>query len=134
MFLYLFKTEGILKTKQLLRFYFYAEGAERAIDNLIMYIACSPFGDGGAERAAQKIIKLRDCKDSLAELWGYLDGVISRLGAERDVLLGYVSGERAGDERRQKRVLMRFRRRASGVERFDDALALLRKYIVYCRE
>ena len=119
-----------MKTKQLLRFYFYADGAERAIDNLITYIACSGCA---AERAAERIIYLRDCKDRLSELWAYLDGVISRFGAERSFLLGYVSGERAGDEKALKRVLMRFRRRARGVERFGDALALLSKYIVYCR-
>lgn len=122
-----------MKIKQLLRFYFYADEAERAIDNLITYIACSPFVYGGAERAAQRIIYLRDCKDRLSELWLYLDSVISRFGAQSEVLRGYVSAGWEGDIREQKRVLMRFRRYAAGVGRFGEALTLLRKYIVYCR-
>ncbi len=122
-----------MKTKQLLKFYFYAEGAERAINNLITYIACSPFGDGGTELAACKIIYLTGCKDRLSELWTFLDGVISRFGDEREILLGYASGIYGCGDKRQKRVLMRFRRRAAGAERFNEALSLLRKYAVYCR-
>lgn len=123
--------EGILKTKQLLRFYFCAEGVEGEINNLITYIACSPFC--AAEKAAAKIIYLRDCKDRLSELWRFLDGVISRFGADCDVLRRYAVGTAENDEKAIKRVLMRFRRRAEGVERFNEALSLLRKYAVFCR-
>ncbi len=119
-----------MKTKLLLRFYFYADGVERAIDNLIIAVACS---GANAEQTAEKIIYLRECKDRLSELWAYLDNVVSGFDTEADILRGYIEGREDIGDKALKRVLMRFRRHAAGAERFKDALALLRRYSVFCR-
>ncbi len=125
-----------MKSKQLIRFYFKADGLNAVLDNLIMKFACASKDTDGVA-AAEKIIKIIAIKDELRGLWGYLDSAAGGLNVgEREVLRLYGS-LRVGinrlppdSVREIRRVTMKFRRRLRGMERFGGALKLLGMY--YC--
>lgn len=128
----LFKEMG-LKIKLLLRFYFFADGLETAINNRIMKRACSPCADG--LESAEYICALISEKSCLCSLWGYLDEIISALPAADAEWLNVYAAGRGGfgewEMRNIKRAVMKFVRKARGAERFGEAIALAGKYGCY---
>ena len=62
-----------MKYKRILKFYFAAERVERAIDNLILKLACGSANPAvEAAECAEKIIGLISAKRELSGLWAYL--------------------------------------------------------------
>lgn len=124
-----------MKVKRVLRFYFSADGLEKAFDNLIMSNACKSAQPYSGERYVEKICALIEEKGELNELWRYLDGVISGIAAEdRCALESYAlmrfGIKRLDEEKRReiKRAAMKFTRRARRLESFDKALRIINKY------
>ena len=126
-----------MKVKRILRFYYYCESLERALDNIILKkaLATESYSDG--EKSAEFILSLIDEKKKLCSLWGYIDGVMKRLdGADRGSLKSYASVRGSvktfcEEQRREwKRAAVKFRRRARRIESFADAIKLVGKY--YC--
>lgn len=124
--------------KRLLKFYFGADGLNRALDNIMIKHAMSS-GDylRGGEYYAEKIFAVISAKDELSKLWRYLDGVIASFKDSEKKVLKFYGGMRGGiaklsqEERREiKRVTVKFSRRARSVERFESAVNLVKKY--YC--
>lgn len=119
-----------MKIKLLLRFYFFADGAEIAIDNRILKLACSPCAD--AFEAAESICGLISEKSELSRLWRYLDGVIGSMPADDVERLEFYAGKRDGlteeEKKGVKRAVMKFVRRARGAERFGGGIKLAGKY------
>lgn len=127
-----------MNSKQLLKFYFYADGLNGALDNLIMKNACntSDYRRGG-EYYADRICELIGAKQRLCELWGYLDGVIGEFSeSEREVLrfYGVMRGGTGrlseGSRREIKRVTVKFMRHARAIGRYAEGVKLVKKY--YC--
>lgn len=126
-----------MKSKQLLKFYFYADGLNRALDNLILKYACNTDYSLGGEYFADKICGVIGAKQRLSELWGYLDKVMGEFSdSEREVLRFY-GAMRGGtarlseDSRREiKRVTVKFTRHARYIGRFGEGVRLVKKY--YC--
>lgn len=127
----------VLKIKKILRFYFFADSLEKALNNLIINSAFSSANSPEVETYAERICNLIGEKQSLSRLWEYLDGILSGLSVEeRAVLKGYAE-MRCGikklcDEKRReiKRVAVKFTRRARRLESFVTAMGLVSKY--YC--
>lgn len=119
-----------MKIKLLLRFYFFADGAESAIDNRILKLACSPCAD--ALESAESICGLIFEKSELSKLWRYLDGVIGSMPADDADRLRFYAGKRGGlteeEKKGVKRAVMKFVRRARGAERFEEGIKLAGKY------
>ncbi len=142
--------------KQLLKFYFYAEGLNAALDELSLRYAVSSACDRyGWERYADRICALTEAKTDLGELWAFLDGAMSTVTEEdRRALAAYCGGagqsargfglfprneEEGGGEFKAEgdggkavhRSLMKFSRRVGGkIGRFGRQLEVLREY--YC--
>lgn len=127
-----------MKSKRLLRFYFKADDLNSALDNLILACALrSAESAAGGEEHAARILAIIAAKDSLAELWGKLNGVISGLsGSEREILEYYSllrCGIRRLSEERQReirRAVIKFKRHARGVGRCAEGIRLVGEY--YC--
>ena len=116
-----------VKTKKILRFYFSADSLDSAFDNLIMRIACG--ADGDAERLCGVIGE----RILLAELWAYLDGILSPFtSSERAALCEYASRGAAseGTRRDAKSAVNKFTRRARRLGGFHEGIAVLDRY--YC--
>lgn len=129
MFVYFWRKE--VKTKRILRFYFSADSLERALNNIILHTAC----DGGRDalQSAEKLCSVIGDKILLKRLWGYLDGVMSRLEEEeRQILCAYCERGAAGGEnvKKIKRALARFTRRATRLADFREEIETLNGY--YC--
>ena len=128
----------VMKSKQLLRFYFYADGLNRALDNLILKHACNTADYFlGGEYCADRICEIIGAKQRLCELWGYLDGIIGELSdGEREVLRYYgamrggIGRLPEGSRREIKRVTVKFTRRARAIARYAEGVKLVRRY--YC--
>lgn len=125
-----------MKVKRLLRFYFFADSLERALDNLILKYAYTSGGKEG-ERCAQILCELIGEKDKLNGLWLYLDAVASSLSEEeREILRGYASMrcgiKRVGQDRQRaiKRSVIKFTRRAKRLCSFKEEIEIVGKY--YC--
>ena len=124
-----------LKVKVILKFYFTAESLDRAFDNLLIKYGCAYGSDG--LKSAEKLCNIIEERAKLSGLWGYLDGVVSKL-TERDraSLKSYslmrCGVKQLGDSARRefKRAVNKFVRRARGIERFSEEVALACKY--YC--
>lgn len=125
-----------MKSKKILRFYFTAEGVDRALNNLMDAVALGSVNDarGGAECAA-RLCDIIMIKERLGELWRYLDGVIGGMSREERLLLERYGKMRCGlsrlgeEERRSlRRVAVKFTRHARGVDRFAEGLKLVCKY------
>ena len=124
-----------MKVKVILKFYFTAESLDRAFDNLLIKYVCAYGADG--LKNAERLCNLIEERAKLSGLWGYLDGVISGLTERDRVSLKSYSLTRCGikqlgdSARREfKRAVNKFVRRARGVERFSEEVALAGKY--YC--
>lgn len=127
-----------MKSKRILKFYFFADGLNVALDNYIMKLAVSS-GDHvrGGEYFAQRICALIEEKSVLGKLWQYLDGVLGGFSEREKRVLRFYGATRRGitsfnaAERREiKRVTVKFSRHAAGLARFAKGLELLGKY--YC--
>lgn len=127
-----------MKAKAVLRFYFSAEKLEGAIDNLILKTALSSEESFNGEKCAEKIISLICAKQKLANLYGFLDGVLCGFDKEEIAVLRSYSLMRCGiskltDERIKliRKLTVRFSRRAkNGIARHADGLKLIAHY--YC--
>lgn len=119
-----------MKIKLLLRFYFFADGAESAINNRILKLACSPWAD--ALGSAESICGLIYEKSELSRLWRYLDGAIRSMPADDVERLEFYAGKRGGltegEKKSVKRAVMKFVRRMRGAERFEGGIKLAGKY------
>lgn len=122
-----------MRTKTVLRFYFRAENIERVYDNVILKNALNfeDFGLGRAERVCEFIKE----KDELADLWSYVDGIISSFNEGDRTALKLYANLRTGLNCRGaetvkavKRAVIKFRRRALRLEGFEKALAIVGKY------
>lgn len=125
-----------LKVKKLLRFYYCAEGLERAFDNLILKIAISSY-DKGCFSGADRLCRIIDEKSELSKLWNYLDGIIPNLSEEEKASLEEYAKMRCGikrlgadDIKRLRRAVIKFRRRARRLDGFSRGVELVGKY--YC--
>ena len=124
-----------MKTKDILKFYFFAEKIDAAFENLILKRACSGAGRGGYSDALN-ICGLLEEKSVLCTFRAYLDGVICGLpAADVRVLRGYAA-LRCGisllseDGRRAvKRAVLKFKRRARRLASFGGAMRIAVKYI-----
>lgn len=128
----------MIKSKRLLRFYFKADELDGALNNLILtYAYRSADCVKGGEFYAERILAITESKKRLAELWEYLDGIISALkSGEVETLKCYAlmrCGIRRLDEaerRAIKRVVIKFSRHARVLARFDEGVRLVGEY--YC--
>lgn len=128
----------MINSKRLLRFYFNADELERALNNLILTCACrSADGVRGGEFYAERIIEITEAKKRLAELWQYLDGVISSLKTGELEPLKYYALMRYGirkldtvRQREIKRTVIKFSRRVRSLERYAEGVRLVEEY--YC--
>lgn len=125
------------KCKRILRFYFFADGLNRALDNLIYKHATASDGYHDGAYYADKICGLICAKRELSELWQYLDGVMETFTKGERAVLRFYGSTRCGikklseENRREiKRVTVKFTRRAKLPERFNGALKLVADY--YC--
>lgn len=127
-----------MKSKQILRFYFYADSLNRTLDNLIEKnaLASADYTRGG-EYYSEKICELIRCKQRLSALWSYLNGVIAEFSEKDKNVLRFYGAMRGGlkkltqDSKRElKRVTVKFARHARAIDRYADAVKLVKKY--YC--
>ncbi|MDE6586644.1 MAG: hypothetical protein K2K80_08205 [Clostridia bacterium] len=127
-----------MKCKRLLKFYFYAEGLNAALDRLIAAVAVKSYEvEGNGAECTESILSIIEAKDELCRLWNYLDKVIRSLSGDEIDTLRYYGGLRVGirklgkDKVREiKRALIKFRRRARFAERYQRGIELIREY--YC--
>lgn len=126
-----------MKCKRLLKFYFYADALNAALDRLISAVAVKSYEAGAGYQSAEKIMSVIDAKDELSKLWRYLDGVMNGLNESDIETLRYYGGLRVGSKslgedavREIKRAVSKFTRRARFIGRFDRAVSLVREY--YC--
>ena len=129
--------------KQLLKFYFCADGLNGMLDALLMRFALSS-ADAikGCEHYAQKMCRIIGDKAALSELWSFLDKALSSVTEEdRRVLKAYslsrrrAKGGRGGvtaeEGKALHRSLVKFSRRVSGrLKCFAEQVNVLRQY--YC--
>lgn len=126
-----------MKCKRLLKFYFYADALNAALDRLISAVAVKSYEAGAGYQSAERIMSVIDAKDELSRLWRYLDGVMRGLKENDIKTLRYYGGLRTGikslgeDKAREiRRVVVKFTRRARFIGRFGRAVSLVREY--YC--
>lgn len=127
-----------MKSKRILRFYFNAELLDKAIDKLILCLACkSARAVGAGFYYADRITELICAKDELSDFWRYVDGVTSGLTENDLKILRLYAGLRQGicrlPEEKQKeikRAVIKFTRRARAIGRYAKATKLIDRY--YC--
>ncbi|MBD5632415.1 MAG: hypothetical protein HDP34_04220 [Clostridia bacterium] len=125
------------KCKRILRFYFFAEKLNDALDNLIYKHATAFDGYHDGTYYAEKICELIGAKRELSELWQYLDGIMEKFTKGERAVLRFYGSMRCGikklseeNRREVKRVTVKFSRRAKLPERFNGALKIVADY--YC--
>lgn len=123
-----------MKIKKILRFYFGADSLERAFDNLINKYVLSSMSAPCID-CASGIIDILEEKNSLANLWGYIDGVLKSFNASDLTALEEYAHLRCGlkslsDAKRKgiRRAVIKFRRRAHRLESFADSYRTVAKY------
>lgn len=123
-----------MKTKTVLRFYFRAENVERVYNNLILKNALSLDGLGLCR--AERVCEFIKEKDELADLWNYVDGIISGFKECDRAALKLYADLRAGLKscggetvKAVKRAVIKFKRRAVRLEGFEKALLLVARYV-----
>lgn len=127
-----------MKYRRLIKFYFSADGIDRALNNLILNEALkSADSERKAEYFAERISALIEAKSGLSSLWVYLDGVMrSFTDAEIEILKRYGEyGKRSADCRQVReirRVTVKFARRARMLGSFAGEIGLLAKYYCFC--
>ncbi len=126
-----------MKIKRILRFYFFCESLDRALDNLIMKKALVTGADSDGVKAAECICKVIYDKSRLSDLWRYMDGIMTSLSDDDlAALKGYAAARgsvKSFDDKTRKewrRAAVKFRRRARRLDRFSESLKLVGKY--YC--
>lgn len=121
-----------VKVKGILRFYFSADGLERAFENLIMKKACAPFADG--LKNAERITEIIEEKTELENLWAYINSVMSGFSEEERGRLREYAARRSKQcicgEKAVKSAVIKFVRRARRIEEFGKSIEVLRSY--YC--
>ena len=120
-----------------MRFYFFADELERALDRLALAAACRSGGSGRTgDYWAERIAVITDKKDKLNALWVYLNSVVSAFGREEKEFLKKYAAYRGGGRRDAledsllKRVAVKFKRRAVRIENFKEELRTLKD--CYC--
>lgn len=127
--------------KHLLKFYFYADGLNGALDDAcVRFAKASADCFKGCEYYAHKICAVIEAKQELNELWLFLDSALSTMtDGDKIALKGYAEskGKRGGEvigveaAKAEHRALMKFSRRVSGrLERHKKQVNVLREY--YC--
>lgn len=132
------RTGELMKSKQLLRFYFSAESMNRALDNLIIKNALSSVDCGrDGKYYADKICALICAKSELSSLWSYLDGIVRTFDKSEKTILRFYGTLRGGttklsiqNKREIKRVAVKFARRTRFLDRYSEGVKLVGKY--YC--
>ena len=127
-----------MKSKRLLKFYFFSDNLNSALDNLIIQTALDSMNcERGGEYYAEKICALSGVKCSLAELWNYLDNVMRGLTEGETAALKYYGAVRHGlsvipENARKaiKRAAVKFSRRARFIYRYRRGIELVNRY--YC--
>ena len=123
-----------MKIKRVLKFYFYCDRLESAINGIILRRAFSSRSRAG-EDAAEDMLEIISDKGELCRLYAYVDGIIKKL-PESDVktLYAYCSlrcGVNAlplAERRAVKRAAVKFVRSAHSIDRYSGAVAILGKY------
>lgn len=124
-----------MSIKRLLKFYFAADGINRALDNLILNEALkAEDSERGCLYFAERIAELIDVKDGLTKLWQYLDGVAETFSSEeRELLETYAErGKRCAPQSKLKKVTVKFSRRLRRIKSFEREAELLGKYYNLC--
>lgn len=128
-----------MKVKRLLRFYFSADGLDRALNNLMTAAACRSGAEAGrGQESAQRLCALIGAKCELGALWGYLHGVLGGMdGEERQTLADYARrrGRRpasAEQNRATHRAAVKFARRLGRLERYAEGVKVLERYYFLC--
>lgn len=127
-----------MKCKRLLKFYFYAESLNTALDRLITAVALkSQERAGGGEECAERIIEIIREKDELSRLWNYLDGVLKSFSESEIQILKFYGGLNSGlyslnkeTIKKIKTAAIKFSRRARFILRYENAVRLVLDY--YC--
>lgn len=122
-----------MKRKRLLRFYFFSDSLNAALDNLITETALvSMNGERGGEYYAEKICGLLGVKCNLSELWNYLDGVMRGFTEKETAALKYYGATREGlsvipeNARRAVRsAAMKFTRKARHIYKYPRGIELV---------
>lgn len=130
-----------MKSKQLIRFYFSADDVNKALDNLILDKALKSANyEKSGEFYAEQISEIIAAKRELSLLWAYLDGVMKIFSDKEIAVLKYYGRLRVGLSKLDtgvfkevRRVLMKFRRRARGLERFGEGVRLVGEYFCLLR-
>lgn len=123
-----------MKIKRVLKFYFYCDKLEEAINRVMLRRACSSSSRAG-EDAAEDMLEIISDKRELCKLYAYVDGIMKKL-PESDVKTLYeYSSLRSGvnalpnDMRKAvKRAAVKFVRRARCLERYAQSIAVLGRY------
>ena len=121
-----------------MKFYFNAEGLNKALDRIILNYACSSFEcSKSVEYYVERIGRLIAVKSKLSEFYAYLDGVLGGFKKEEREALSYYANLRFGikrlpDEicRAIKSAVMKFVRHARQLDRFAEGVKLVNEY--YC--
>lgn len=130
-----------LKVKKILRFYFFAESLNCALDNLILKLALSPLSD--TENSAERITDIITRKRALNVFWQYLDGVVKTMSEEDRTVLKSYCGMRVGlkslgkeEQKAVKRAAVKFTRRARRIDGFFEEMRLVSGYysLITCRD
>ena len=127
--------------KHLLKFYFFADGLNGAMDSLTFRLAkASADCFNGCEYYAEKICRVIEAKNALNALWLFLDNAMGTMTeSDRLALKAYSQsrGKRGGETlekeeaKAEHRALMKFSRRMSGrLEKYAEQVKVLREY--YC--
>ena len=127
-----------MKSKRILKFYFNAEGLNKALDRIILNYACSSSDHmKSGEYYAERIGRLIAVKSKLSEFYAYLDGVLGGFKEGEREVLSYYANLRFGikrlpDDRRRaiKSAVMKFVRHARFLDRFAEGVKLVNEY--YC--
>lgn len=126
--------ETAMKIKRVLKFYFYCDSLNKAINNLILRRALSSCGKSG-EEVAEDILTVICEKQELGGLYAYLDGIMKKL-PERDYnrLFRY-AGMRTGikslpeaERNAVRSAAAKFVRRARSLLSYTRGLEVLGRY------
>ena len=122
-----------MKIKNLMKFYFFADSLNRALDGVIMRVAFKAGRDAyrGGEAYFNEMAAVVEIKGELSDFWARLDGIMEGL-TERDrrTLKVYAAARTAfeGEGKREvHRALVKFSRRAKGLLYGDE-----RQYKLMC--
>ena len=126
-----------MKVKRILRFYYYCDSLEKALDNLILKKALAAGEYSTGQKSAEFILSVIEEKKKLSDLWLYIDGIMHKLdGADRVSLKCYAAARGSVESfnevvrKEWRRAAVKFRRRARRIEEYAEGLKLVGKY--YC--